>query len=192
MLKLLISLFCMLWAVIAQADSVVMVGFGTGVSSGSVGITDQSAATTTIYNGTVYYEKFQPTSAGTVSYGHIYVSDSNGSSVCLSLHSSDGTKLLSAESSTITDGVAGWVNLSMGGSTSVSASTDYYLGVRVANGSGSGVIEQGTGDATGFYIFDSTTCGENISTPGEAGDVRAGSQNLSPTIIFNNSSGDPS
>ena len=156
---------------------------------GEIGITNYAGSSRNIgYVEGYFFGTFTTTTAGNVQYGHIYITDGNSLSLCLSLMSSNGQTIhLSAVSAALSDNTAYWVNIDMGSSFTLQAATDYVLAVGVGE---SGTIDIDQADAGGGIFqddVDAVECGvETITTPGT--DL---SYNY-PTIIFNNSAGDPS
>ena len=102
--------------------------------------------------------------------------------------SSDGQTIhLSSTSAALSDDTAYWVNIDMGSSFTLQTATDYVLAVAVAE---SGSIHFDTAASGGDlrqYDVDAVDCGvETITLPGDD------PARYNPTIIFNNSPGDPS
>ena len=152
---------------------------------GTIGhLTDDG--TRELQGGYMYHYKFQPTVAGNISYAHILSFDGDGETACLSLHSADGTKLLSA-TVVLTDGVNAWFNVSLGGTYEVQAATDYYLAIQLTGGGGF-IREDSVVSSNGWWWQDTYECGQAIGTTED--NVHIADKLL--TIYFDNQSGDPS
>jgi len=136
----------------------------------------------------LWHSKFQPSVAGTVSWGHVWVIDGNNATMCISLFNVGGTELASGASADIGNNHEGWVNIEMDTPVEVASSTDYYLGFQVSAEIyiGRHYIES----VTGLRYYDNSytyNCGGNVNAEEATG--TGGEREI--TIVFNNASGDP-
>jgi len=135
------------------------------------------------YTGYNYHDLFTTDTAGNISYGHIYnVSSSTGDTICLTICNASGTAL--AYGSAVASDNS-WTNVTLNTTVVISAATTYYLSAQ-----SDGITQFGL-DAAGdeyYYDQDAYDCDGNIDVPTET-TIDATTSDLS--IIFNNSSGDP-
>ena len=191
MRKLLFILFTIFFCYPLNAQFIATAGGGviTLVSGeGLIGTLTDNTTDVGCDEEKIWHSKFQPTVAGTVSWGHLWIIDGNSAAMCISIFSSDGTELASGASADVGDGSTGWVNIEMDTPVEVSGSTDYYLGFQVSAEVliGRHYIEGVTGYRyyDGSYTYD---CGGSVNAEESTG---TGSER-ELVIIFNNSSGDP-
>lgn len=153
------------------------------VPNGLMGVSTQDTSDSIFTPAYSYQTKYQPTTAGAVNYIHAYIANANGLTVCLSLHSSDGTVLAYFSGAPVTN-VAGWFNGQLNTGVSLTDATNYYLAINASNTLTA--YMQSSGGSSVFYDTG-IGCGSSLSSP-EAG-VYYGGYDL--TIIVNNTSGNP-
>ena len=154
------------------------------VANGTMGELTQNTSSA-INQGYWYHNDFEPATPGAVNYIHAYMSGTNGKTVCLSLHSSDGTELASQSGDAGTDD-AGWLNLQLDSEVIIVDSTTYYISVRAVDAQ----VTLYRNDAVGkqsYYDTETATCGDAIGNPTE---MQYYSDDL--TVYVNNTAGDPS
>jgi hypothetical protein len=186
---LLITSPCFAFGPAIQA---VVSGGQAATANGSIGTTVTGTGRVPLSNAYVYFDDWTPSSAGTVRYGHFYVTDSNGKGNCISLHSADGTAIASC-SSTPPDNTAMWANCDLGSDVTISALTTYYIGIACDAASSCGSVSEGARAGNTDYRYNSGlsyACPPTnaLTLPGTA---RATTTDLTYTVIFNNTSGNP-
>lgn len=138
-------------------------GAVTGGASGSIGITTHTATLQlydSSYAGITDSATRQAIDAGTISYAHVWIEDSQGGSICISLKlASDGSNLLTCQSSAISDNTAAEVVIACTGTYDIVAATDYRT---VITGSIDNIVIGKAGSSQTDY--DTTyTCGGTIN-----------------------------
>jgi hypothetical protein len=193
--KLLALTFFILLPIICQASGFVFDGpsGSAAVTNGRIGSTVNSSSVSVVA-GKMFTSIFTTTTAGTVSYGHIYVATSPASTatICLSLHTSDFTNHLSGSNNTIvTSSFTGWANFSLGGSYNILAVTNYYLTIQtsvtfsVGTGAYTASPPCSTPNESTCYVSASYSCGQNLAS-------LTLSSSRPMMIIFDNQPGNPS
>lgn len=186
MKKLLYLLICLLCIGVQTFAGQIMRGSG-GVAEGVVGYSGSTNTTATYNNGYFMEGYYQASASGTVGYGHILF-DNNGTSrtVCISLHNSSGTKILSAEKTFSHSGTA-WVNAQMPSTDTITSGNYYYINIQFSIGTSPSGWRYNNASGQGYYQSQSYNCGASMSSvPGNDD----GTRNYG--AVFNNSSGDPS
>lgn len=159
-------------------------GVSSGTSDGAIGTITHSTTRDTGAADTAYFSTFTTTAAGTVRYAHIYVADGNNNTLCVSLYDSSGNVLLNG-SAAAGNNTAGWINIDMGSTYNIVASTTYWLGFQAST---STVTSIGVSSGTGDIRKDSShsySCGSTIAN--DAQETSGGQI----TILFNNTAGSP-
>jgi len=164
--------------------SPVMVGSSVPpAGDGWIGWGSEDAVDWTISAPRQYWTPYTTTTSGNVRYAHIWVVDGNGMTTCLSLHSTDGTKLLSG-SAALSDDTEGWEVIDMGGTYPLVAATSYLLAIQ-RDGSDI-VIGRNTGGPDLIYVdYDDYGCGQVIGEgTAPVGDTESDTRSI--TIVFDN------
>ena len=166
------------WMVIGSGTAT-----GGGVSDGWIGWGSEDAVDWTISAPRQYWTPYTTTTSGNVRYAHIWVVDGNGITTCLSLHSSDGTKLLSG-SAALSDDTEGWEVIDMGGTYPLVAATSYLFAIQ--RDGADIVIGRNTGGPDLIYVdYDGYGCGQVIGEgTAPVGDTESDTRSI--TIVFDN------
>lgn len=162
-----------------------ILGEGTVVTpSGAIGQIVHDVGPTAAFTGHIYHDKFQPTVAGKINYAHLYVSGLESTeTICLSIHSSDGTCLASGSSTGSAGGPLGWINIALSSQVIIVTATNYYLGFQ--GNAGFNHFRQDAGDGC-YYDNTAYSCGAAVQE--EAFSI---SVNDNFCIIFNDVAGSP-
>ena len=163
----------------------------SAVGDGWVGMNIEASDWTVTVSSRQYWSQFVTTTAGNVRYVHFWLVDGNGITTCLSLHSSDGTKLLSA-SAALSDDTEGWYVMDAGETYELAAATTYLLAIN-RNGGDIVVGRSTTCTAPGCVVeyiykdYDSYSCGQAIGEgTAPTGDTEAPDKTV--TIVWDNTS----
>jgi hypothetical protein len=198
MKKLIAILIVCLSFYSADARNLMVVGGGVPVAGGSNGVIGATSyiGTWALYGAAYYEMEYKtPTTAGNVRYGHVYVKDSNGDTLYLRIHTADGSDVLLCCSGTIADGTAGWVNCDAGSSTTLVSETTYIISVQSVGGGLASVGSSHTADFPQTFQWSNDWASGYDTCPGLdiiIGAVTSGYDHGFPTIIWNNTAGDPS
>lgn len=169
---------------------------GAAVVDGLVG-SNVNSANYTISVNNMHYSRFTTTTAGQISYAHIYVETSPASeaTVCVSLHTAaDNTKRASGSATIATD-KTGWVNIALTpGTYNIASSTDYYLAIQttIQFVSRCGGYTAGTDDCSTDHT-GKTTCRFTVNpyNCGSDAGYTAFANERPLRIVFNNTATDP-
>lgn len=195
-MKKIILILVLLVAVLsvshARMSGVMLSGAGTVTEGGSPpsnGVIGNTATNDNVTYGAQYivFNAFTPTTAGDITYCHLYVSAAPSAAVALGVYNSSGV-LLGYGSATCS--ATGWLNIALNTTVTLTESTTYWLGFQTAGGAWSmgvnfnsltGSLRTCTASPCNSYSATSTP----ISDAGEStsGTIR---------MICNTSSGDPS
>ena len=155
-------------------------------SDGYVGTSDNGALSAGLGNTLIYLSKFDAT-AGQVGYAHAYVKylGASGNKIEIGLWESDGTFITSQTSSAYWANQNDvWINLALSSAVTLSA-TDYIVGAITDDTNWQLGNDNGTGSGYG--------AGTVSGTLGSLGDITPPTfSGNSYSIVFDNSSGDPS
>ena len=185
-LRYLLALLLLLLPACTDSGAMPMTMLSGGVSSavgdGWVGFGSETGDDMLLDASRLYWTPYTSTTAGNVRYGHIWLVDGNSRETCVSLHSADGTKLLSA-SDTMTDDTEGWVVFDMGESYELAAATSYLLTI---DRSGGDIYVGRTteGPDVVYANVETYSCGQAITLP--PGLTPSSAYSL--TIVFDNTS----
>ena len=188
-LRYLLALLLLLLPACTDSGAMPMTMLSGSVSSavgdGWVGFGSESGADWSITIARQYWTPYDATNSGNVRYAHIWLVDGNASTVCLSLHSSDGTKLLSG-STVVSDDTEGWAVIDMGEAYEITATTQYLLAI---NRTGIDIVIGRTnlGPDVIYKDYDGYDCGQAIGE-GTAPTGDSESTSYSITVVFDNTS----
>lgn len=186
-LALLLFLPALVWGdTLTYIQGVVGVTAAEEPNEGIVGASSGYSFGYSINTAQNYFTPYVASQSGTVRYGHIYVDDSNGETVCIALYTTDGTRRIYG-SGTRTDNSAGWITVDGGeGGFEITASTTYWLSC----GSSTGNFTAGWGELASHEVrYMSGYPGCNPATLTNSG-LEGDPYNL--IIIWNNTPEDPS
>lgn len=167
----------------SYAGGIVMMGGGVP-SNGVVGTTGHAGTDEQGGADTAFFSAFTTTTAGSVRYGHMYVSDGNNNNVCIAIYDSSGNVLAYA-SGAAGNNTAQWINVDFGSPITLSAETTYWLGYQPST---STVLVVGLDSGTGAIRKDNShsySCGSGIADDAQE------TANGKLSIIVNNVSGSP-
>ena len=160
---------------------------GAPAAEGLIGSSSTSAAYFVISANYLIWTPYVTTTAGDVTYGHVYLQGGDDSDACVSIHDSSGNLLGYGDVDIGADNGPHWVNIPLVASVSLSAATTYWLGVQIDVSAN--IWETGTSALGTDYYSTASSYDVPPDDPitkdgdGDPGDM---------SIIFNNSSGDPS
>jgi hypothetical protein len=158
-------------------------------ANGVIGTTAHEYTSLTVYGiHGVVHSKFQPTTAGTVRYGHVYQTAGSTEDIHVCIYNSSGVKLLCCSGNGGSGGNA-WFNCDSGSTTVLTAATNYYLGIQTDD-AGTETIYVGRTESSATGIWKESTYGTvegNLNTAEET-QVTSGEW---ITILWNNVSGNP-
>ena len=175
---ILLILIFLLWSPVWAFDFDDEIYSSTASGGGADGVIGSITHTSSLntYSGSIYYSTITASTAGVVRYGHIYTI-SAGDTVCIGLHTSDGTTLISGSGTSVANG---WVNIDCGVNQDITL-TDYILSVQVSGfpttiGSYSDTVSQ---SVVGSYSCGAAATGGSIAN------------SITRSVIFNNTPGSP-
>lgn len=160
------------------------------IGDGIIGGTDNSNQSV-VFSGKFISTLYATSTAGNVRYAHILVTTgpATDSTVCLALHTADGTKVLSG-SSTLTASTTGWLNIDMGSSYIIANSTNYILSVQTSVAFTAAFGGYHAGSVCTDVAYSTCQAAQVMSCGIDAPEVTV-LQSRPLSIIFTNSSGDP-
>ena len=148
LLKLTLLFIALVALQIATAQSpvearmnAVFVGGGVPVAevtNGVIGNTNITGGAQTVTEGApydkLYFSDFVTTTAGTISYAHIYISVSDqNENICVTIfNSSTGEPIASTAATTINVADGNWMNIALASSTTIADATTYWVGVNAS------------------------------------------------------------
>lgn len=169
---------------LAWMNPAVLGSGSAAVVNGVIGSTTTSGNAVNTVAGKAFFGDFITTTAGTISYAHIYITASDqDETICACIWASDGS--VKACSETVTINVAsGWFNVALGSSVTIDASATYWIGfVSVSN-----VFSFDTGT---FASGSPDTQRDNDASCGNAITLDALQASRFPVFLFNNSADSP-